>query len=219
MVGLLGTSITPWMQFYLQSAVVEKGISPKHLLHSKFDVIAGCILTLIIALFIMICCAATIHRAGVSISSAKDAAIALEPLAGKYSSMLFAFGLFNASFFAAAILPLAGSYYICEGMGWESGVDKTLKEAPHFFTIFTSMIVIGGAITLLPHIDLFKILVYSQILDGLLIPIIILFIINLCNDPDVMGEYTNSPVQNFISYILVFLMLILNIPMLYYSFN
>jgi NRAMP (natural resistance-associated macrophage protein)-like metal ion transporter len=219
MVGLLGTSITPWMQFYLQSAVVEKGISPKHLLHSKLDVIAGCILTLIIALFIMICCAATIHRAGVSISSAKDAAIALEPLAGKYSSMLFAFGLFNASFFAAAILPLAGSYYICEGMGWESGVDKTLKEAPHFFTIFTSMIVIGGAITLLPHIDLFKILVYSQILDGLLIPIIILFIINLCNDPDVMGEYTNSPVQNFISYILVFLMLILNIPMLYYSFN
>ncbi len=218
MVGLLGTSITPWMQFYLQSAVVEKGISPKHLMHSKIDVIAGCTLMLIVTLFIIICCAATIHLAGVTITSAKDAAIALEPLAGKYSSMLFAIGLFNASFFAAAILPLAGSYYICQGMGWESGVDKSFKEAPHFFTIFTSMIVIGASMTLLPHIDLFKILVYSQILNGLLIPLVIIFIINLCNDPDVMGEYTNSPTQNFISYTLVILMLILNIPMIYYSF-
>lgn len=218
MVGLLGTSITPWMQFYLQSAVVEKGISPKHLLHSKIDVIAGCTLMLLVTLFIIICCAATIHHAGVSITSAKDAAIALEPLAGKYSSILFAIGLFNASFFAAAILPLAGSYYICQGMGWESGVDKSFKEAPHFFTIFTSMIVIGGIMTLLPHIDLFKILVYSQILNGLLIPLVIIFVINLCNDPDVMGEYTNSPIQNFISYILVILMLLLNIPMIYYSF-
>jgi NRAMP (natural resistance-associated macrophage protein)-like metal ion transporter len=219
MVGLLGTSITPWMQFYLQSAVVEKGISPKHLWHSKVDVFAGCTIMLIVTLFIIICCAATIHHAGVTITSAKEAAIALEPLAGKYSSILFAIGLFNASFFAAAILPLAGSYYICQGMGWESGVDKSFKEAPHFFTIFTSMIIIGGAMTLLPHIDLFKILVYSQILNGLLIPLVILFIINLCNDPDVMGEYTNSPAQNFISYILVLLMLILNIPMIYYSFQ
>lgn len=219
MVGLMGTSITPWMQFYLQAAVVEKGIPTKHLWHSKVDVIAGCTLTLIIALFIMICCAATIHHSGVTIGSAKEAAIALEPLAGKYASILFAIGLFNASFFAGAILPLAGSYYICEGMGWESGVDKTFRDAPHFFTIFTSMIVVGAIIPLLPHIDLFKILVYSQILDGLLIPIIIIFILKLCNDPDVMGEYTNSPMQNFISYALVALMLVLNIPMIYYSFQ
>jgi Mn2+/Fe2+ NRAMP family transporter len=219
MVGLLGTSITPWMQFYIQSAVVEKGISTKHLLHSKIDVIAGCTLMLIVTFFIIICCAATIHLAGVNISSAGEAAMALKPLAGNYSSMLFGIGLFNASFFAAAILPLAGSYYICQGMGWESGVDKTLKEAPHFFTIFTSMIVIGATMTLLPNIDLFKILVYSQILNGLLIPIVILFIINLSNDPDVMGEYTNSPIQNFISYVLVALMIILNIPTLYYSFH
>jgi Mn2+/Fe2+ NRAMP family transporter len=103
-------------------------------------------------------------------------------------------------------------------MGWESGIDKSFKEAPHFFTIFTSMIVIGGSMTLLPHIDLFKILVYSQILNGLLIPLVIIFIINLCNDPDIMGEYTNSPTQNFIRYVLVILMLLLNIPMIYYSF-
>jgi len=219
MVGLLGTSITPWMQFYLQSAVVEKGISPKHLWHSKLDVIVGCTLMLIVTFFIMICCAATIHHAGINISSAAEAAIALKPLAGDYSSILFGVGLFNASFFAAALLPLAGSYYICQGMGWESGVDKNFKEAPHFFTIFTSMIVIGGSMTLIPNIDLFKILIYTQILNGLLIPIVILFIINLCNDPDIMGEYTNSPVQNFISYLLVFLMILLNIPTIYYTFH
>jgi NRAMP (natural resistance-associated macrophage protein)-like metal ion transporter len=219
MVGLLGTSITPWMQFYLQSAVVEKGISPKHLWHSKLDVIVGCSLMLIVTFFIMICCAATIHHAGVNISSAAEAAIALKPLAGEYSSMLFGIGLFNASFFAAALLPLAGSYYICQGMGWESGVDKNFKEAPHFFTIFTSMIVIGGSMTLIPNIDLFKILIYTQILNGLLIPIVILFIINLCNDPDIMGEYTNSPWQNFISYLLVILMMLLNVPTIYFSFH
>jgi Mn2+/Fe2+ NRAMP family transporter len=219
MVALLGTSITPWMQFYIQSAVVEKGISTKHLWHSKVDVIAGCTLTLFISMFIIICCAATIHKAGISISDAKDAAVALEPLAGKYASMLFGIGLFNASFFAAAILPLAASYYICEGMGWESGVDRSFKEAPHFFSIFTSMIVIGGAITLIPNINLFNILYYSQVIDGLLIPIVILFIIKLCNDPDIMGQYTNSPTQNFISYILVFLMFMLNIPMIFYTFR
>jgi Mn2+/Fe2+ NRAMP family transporter len=219
MVGLLGTSITPWMQFYIQSAVVEKGISPKHLWHSKVDVIAGCTLMLIVTFFIVICCAATIYPSGVVVNDAKDAAIALEPLAGKYSSILFGVGLFNASFFAAAILPLAGSYYICQGMGWESGVDKSFKEAPHFFTVFTTMITIGGAMTLIPGIDLFKILLYSQILNGLLIPIVVLFIINLCNDPDVMGEYTNSPAQNFFSYILVALMFLLNIPTLYFSFK
>ena len=219
MVALLGTSITPWMQFYIQSAVVEKGISTKHLWHSKVDVIAGCTLTLFVSMFIIICCAATINKAGISIDSAKDAAVALEPLAGKYSSMLFGIGLFNASFFAAAILPLAASYYICEGMGWESGVDRSFKESPHFFSIFTSMIVIGGAITLIPNINLFNILYYSQIIDGLLIPIVILYILKLCNDPDIMGEYTNSPTQNFISYILVLLMFLLNIPMIYYTIH
>jgi len=219
LVGLLGTSITPWMQFYLQSAVVEKGLSPKHLLHSKIDVIAGCSLMLVVTFFIMICCAATIHKSGMTVTSTKEAALALQPLAGKYSTMLFGFGLFNASFFAAALLPLAGSYYICQGMGWESGVDKTFKEAPHFFTIFTSMIVIGSVMTLIPGIDLFKILIYSQILNGLLIPIVILFIIDLCNDPDIMGEYTNGPIMNFFAYLMVALMFGLNIPAIYYSIN
>jgi Mn2+/Fe2+ NRAMP family transporter len=218
MVALLGTTITAWMQFYVQSAVVEKGISIKHLWHSKIDVIAGGTISLLVTFFIIICCAATIFKAGITINDAKDAAVALEPLAGKYSSMLFGFGLFNASFFAAAILPLSGSYYICQGMGWESGVDRSFKEAPHFFTVFTSMIVIGAAMTLIPHIDLFKILIYTQILNGLLIPLVILFIMNLCNDPDIMGEYTNTNLQNFFGYLMVALMFVLTIPTIYYSF-
>jgi Mn2+/Fe2+ NRAMP family transporter len=216
-VGLIGTSITPWMQFYIQSAVVEKGISIKHLWHSKVDVIVGCTFMVIVTLFIMICCAVTIHSAGVTIHDAKDAAIALEPLAGKYSSILFGIGLFNASIFAAALLPLATSYYVCEGMGWESGVDKTFKEAPNFFTIFTVLILASAAMVLIPGINLFDILIWSQIINGILIPIILLFIINLCNDPDIMGEYTNTPMYNFFSYGIVALMIIVNLALIYFD--
>ncbi|ATH08832.1 Mn transporter [Halobacteriovorax marinus] len=216
-VGLVGTSITPWMQFYIQSAVVEKGISTKHLWHSKLDVIVGCLFMVMVTIFIIICCAVTIHSAGVQINTAADAARALEPLAGKYSSILFGIGLFNASIFSAALLPLATSYYVCEGMGWESGVDKTFKEAPNFFTIFTLLILIAAAMILIPGIDLFNILIWTQVINGVLIPIILLFIINLCNDPDVMGEYTNSTAYNFISYGIVLLMLIINGALIYYE--
>jgi NRAMP (natural resistance-associated macrophage protein)-like metal ion transporter len=217
-VGLIGTTITPWMQFYIQSAVVEKGIDIKHLWHSKVDVIVGCIFMFLVTLFIIICCAATIHKSGITISSAKDAALALEPLAGKYSSILFGIGLFNASLFAAALLPLATSYYVCEGLGWESGVDKTFKEAPKFFTIFTLLIFFGATIILIPDINLFKILIWSQVINGVLIPIILLYIVKLCNDPDIMGDYTNTPSYNILSYGIIFFMFVVNILMIYFEF-
>lgn len=217
MVGLVGTSITPWMQFYIQSAVVEKGTAIKHLTHSKIDIIVGCFFMFLVTLFIIICCAVTIHGSGVVITDAKDAALALEPLAGKYSSILFGIGLFNASIFAAALLPLATSYYVCEGMGWESGVDKTFKEAPNFFTIFTLLILLGAAFTLIPGINLFSVLIWSQVANGIIIPVILLFIINLCNDTDIMGEYTNTPIYNFISYGIVLLMLIINGALIYFE--
>lgn len=213
-VGLIGTSITPWMQFYVQASIVEKGITVKHLKHSRIDVIAGCTSMLIVTLFIIICCATTLYPHGVEVATAKDAAIALRPLAGDYSTILFGIGLLNASLFAAALLPLATSYYICEGMGWESGVDKSFKEAPNFFTIFTSLIVVSAIMVLIPQINLFKILIWSQIINGLLIPLILLFIINLCNDPDVVGKHTNSRVYNFICYGAVVLIIIANVFML-----
>jgi NRAMP (natural resistance-associated macrophage protein)-like metal ion transporter len=217
-VGLIGTSITPWMQFYIQSAIVEKGVEPKNLWHSRIDVIVGCLSMFVVTLFIVISTAATMYGSGIEIKMASDAAVALEPLAGKYASVLFGVGLFNASIFSAALLPLATSYYVCEGMGWESGVDKSFKEAPNFFTIFTALIVISAAAILLPNINLFGILIWSQVLNGVLIPLILIFIINLCNDPDVMGEYTNSPLFNFISYGIVFLMIVANMAMMYFEF-
>ncbi|MCO4792141.1 MAG: Nramp family divalent metal transporter [Bacteriovoracaceae bacterium] len=217
-VGLMGTTITPWMQFYIQSAVVEKGISVKHLWESKIDVIVGCLFMFMVTLFIIVCCATIIYPSGVSITDAKDAALALEPLAGKYSSILFGIGLFNASIFAAALLPLATSYYVCEGLGWESGVDKSFKEAPNFFTIFTALIVLGALAILIPGIDLFGILIWSQVINGILIPLILLFIIKLCNDPDVMGEYTNSPSYNFFCYGIVGLMFFVNAALIWFEF-
>lgn len=216
-VGLIGTSITPWMQFYIQSAIVEKNISVNHLWHTKVDVIFGCITMSLVTLFIIICCAATIHVSNGTITSAKDAALALKPLAGDYASALFGIGLFNASIFSAALLPLATSYYVCEGMGWESGVDRSFKEAPNFFILFGSLIVISALIILIPDINLFNILVMSQIINGLLIPIILLFIINLCNDPDIMGDYTNGFSYNLICYSIVLLMLVANISLIYFD--
>ena len=216
-VGLLGTTITPWMQFYIQSAIVEKGIKPENLFHSKIDVIFGCLFMLAVSMFIVICCAATLYEAGITIYDAKGAAISLEPLAGKYASVLFGVGLFNASFFAAALLPLATSYYVCEGMGWESGVDKDFSEAPQFFNLFSGLIIVGAGTILLPNIDLFNILILSQIINGVLIPVILLYIVKLCNDPDIMGEYTNSFRYNILSYAIIFAMVFVNVAMFYFE--
>lgn len=217
-VGLIGTTITPWMQFYIQSSVVEKKLSKDNLTYSKIDVVVGCLFMFTVSLFIVICCASAFYGKGIEITSAKDAALALHPLAGKYSSALFGIGLLNASIFAAALLPLATSYYVCEGLGFESGVDKTFAEAPNFFMIFTGLIVISAAIILIPGINLLNILIWSQIINGILIPIILLFIINLCNDPEIMGEYTNSNVYNFFCYLIVTMMIVANCSLIYFEF-
>lgn len=217
-VGLIGTSITPWMQFYIQAAVVEKELEPKHLFHNKIDVIVGCITMSIVTLFIIICCAATIYVAGGHVASAKDAALALKPLAGKHATTLFGIGLFNASIFSAALLPLATSYYVCEGMGWERGVDRNFKEAPQFFSIFISLVAVSIALVLIPNIDLFNILIWSQIINGVFIPLVLFFIIKLCNDPEIMGEYTNSATYNFFCYLIVIVMSLANLLMIYFEF-
>ncbi len=216
-VGLIGTTITPWMQFYIQSSIVEKGTKVQHLWLSKIDIIIGCLFMFLVTLFIIICCAATLHSAGIKISSAEEAAMALKPLAGEYSAWLFGFGLFNASFLSAALLPLATSYYVCEGMGWESGVDKDFKEAPNFFGIFTGLVIIAALIILVPGINLFQILLWSQVINGVLIPIILIYIIRLCNDPDVMGEYTNSLSYNIICYGIVTIMIVANGALTYFE--
>jgi NRAMP (natural resistance-associated macrophage protein)-like metal ion transporter len=218
LVGIVGTTIAPWMQFYLQSSIVEKGVTAEEYKHLRLDVGIGCFVAPIVAFFIVIACAATMFKAGVPIESAKDAAIALKPLAGKNASLLFAFGLFNASIFAASILPLSTSYSICEGMGWDAGVDKRFEEAPQFFWLYTIMILIGAVVVLIPKFPLLGVMYFSQVGNGILLPIILLFMLKLINNKEIMGEFANERWLNIITWITVVLVIVLTISMVIFSF-
>ncbi|MGC2270724.1 MAG: Nramp family divalent metal transporter, partial [Candidatus Sulfotelmatobacter sp.] len=184
-IGVVGTTIAPWMQFYLQSSIVEKGVTRRGLQASRWDVISGCIFTDVVAWFIIVACAATLYVHGYrDIKYAADAAQALKPLAGQYAYILFAVGLFNASLFAASILPLSTAYTVCEGMGFESGVDKKFSEAPFFYWLYTLLIVAGGAVLLIPGLPLVKIAVLSQVVNGIVLPFVLVFMLLLINKKD-----------------------------------
>lgn len=208
-IGLIGTTITPWMQFYLQSSIVEKGVSRPHYWASRLDVIVGSFMTDIVALFIMVACGATLFPAGIRIDSAEQAAMALSPLAGEYASFLFAVGLANASLFSACILPLATAYYICEAMGWEAGVDKTLREAPQFMGLYTAFIVLGSLIVMVPGAPLIAIMWASQVINGVMLPFVLMFMLKLINKDELMKEFTNSRLQNGIAWVTTIVMMLL----------
>ena len=213
MIGLVGTTIAPWMQFYQQSAVVEKGITADQYNFTRLDVIIGCTMAIIVAFFIVVACAITIHPHGLKVETAADAALALKPLVGQYASTLFAFGLFNASLFAACILPLSTAYCICEGMGWESGVDKDFEQAPQFFWLFTIIIIISAGLILIPNAPLMSIMFISQVVNGAVLPFVLIFMIKLINDKNLMGSYTNKPTFNTIAWLTVVIMIALTIVM------
>jgi len=201
-IGVVGTTIAPWMQFYLQSSVVEKGIPVKDYSASRLDVIVGCFFTDLIAWFIVVACAATLYVHGMgAIKDAADAAEAMGPLAGDYAFILFAFGLFNASLFAASILPLSTAYTVCEGLGVESGVDKSFKEAPFFYWLYT-LLIVGGAVTVivLPETLYVNVVILSQVLNGVLLPVVIIPMLLLINRKDLMGEHKNSRLWNVIAW-------------------
>jgi len=192
-VGLIGTTITPWMQFYLQAQVVEKGISKRDYRLCRMDVIFGCIVTDVIAFFIVIACAATIYKTEHrNISDVAQAAVALAPFAGKFAVLLFAVGLINASLLSAAILPLATAYNVCEGMGFESGINKKLGEAPIFYGLYTSLIVTGAGVVLVPNLPLLQVILFSQVANGILLPFVLVFMLLLINRKRLMGEYRNG---------------------------
>jgi Mn2+/Fe2+ NRAMP family transporter len=201
-VSVIGTTIAPWMQFYLQSTIVEKGVSVKKYAASRLDVIVGSIFTDVVAWFIIVACAATlyIHGQG-AIRDASDAAQAMKPLAGQYAFLLFAFGLFNASFFAASVLPLSTAYVVCEGLGLESGVDKKFSEAPAFYWLYTILIAGGAAVVMIPDFPLVKWSITSQALNGVLLPIVIVLMLLLINRKDLMGEYVNSRWFNIVAWL------------------
>lgn len=214
LVGIVGTTIAPWQQFYLQSSIVEKGVDAATYRQSRWDVIVGCVIAGVVVYFIIVACASTLFKAGAPVKSAADAALALEPLAGKYCSLLFAFGLFNASLFAASVLPLATAYYVCEGLGWEAGVDKTFKEARQFYILYSAIIATGAIVVLFPGFPLLFIMVLSQVLNGILLPFILIFVLILINKVELMGEFVNAKFYNVISWITVIALISLTLIML-----
>jgi NRAMP (natural resistance-associated macrophage protein)-like metal ion transporter len=212
-IAIIGTTITPWMQFYLQSSIAEKGIKKEQYKTSRLDVIIGCSMTDIIAFFIIVTCATTLFPLGIRINDASEAAIALKPLAGEYASTLFAISLANASVLGAIIVPLATAYYICEAMGWEAGVNKTFKEAPQFMGIYTALILISALIILIPKAPLVLLMVLSSVLNGIILPFILIFAVLLVNNRNIMGEYVNSKEYNYIAWGTVVVMISLTIAL------
>ena len=209
-IGVVGTTIAPWMQFYLQSSIVEKGVTRRQYKASQLDVIVGCIFTDVVAWFIIVACAATLYTHGVrDIRDAADAAQALRPFAKDLAYILFALGLFNASLFAASILPLSTAYTVCEGLGFESGVERKFSEAPAFYWLYTALIAAGGAVVMLPGLPLIKIAVFSQVVNGAVLPFVLIFMLLLINKKDLMGEYVNKPTFNVIAWATTAIMIVL----------
>jgi NRAMP (natural resistance-associated macrophage protein)-like metal ion transporter len=215
-IGVIGTTIAPWMQFYLQSSIVEKGITIRQYKASRLDVIVGCFFTDIVAWFIIVACAATLFVHGMrDIAVPADAAGAMKPLAGDFAFILFAAGLFNASLFAASILPLSTAYTVCEGLGLESGVDKGFKEAPFFYSFYTLLIVLGAGVVLIPNFPLVKIIILSQVLNGVLLPVIMIFMLKLINKHELMGEHTNSTWFNWVAWATAGIVIVLSLVMMW----
>jgi Mn2+/Fe2+ NRAMP family transporter len=218
LVGVIGTTIAPWMQFYIQSAVVEKGITVKDYAYTKYDVIVGSFMVNLVAVFIVICCAATLHVHGLKVDSAKEAALALGPLAGHWASVLFAIGLLNASLFSASILPLSTAYFLCEAFGIEAGVDKSWREAPVFYWLYTILIVVGAGLILLPQINLIMVMFWSQVINGVMLPFVLIFMLILINNRDLMGDYVNNRIYNIVTWTIVVIMIVLTLLMVVTSF-
>jgi len=217
-IGLVGTTITPWMQFYLQASIVEKGITTRQYRWSRWDVIVGCIITDVIAFFIVVACAATLYVRGIrNIADAADAAVALAPLAGRFASILFAVGLLNAALLSAAVLPLATAYNVAEGLGFESGINKKFSEAPAFYWLYTSLIAVGAGFVLVPKLPLMRVILVSQVANGILLPFVLFFMLKLVNRPDLMGTHTNSRAANAIAWSTSVVMVALTLALVWTS--
>lgn len=217
LIGMVGTTIAPWQQFYLQAAVVEKGITAKEYVQSRIEVIVGCIMTVVIAFFVIVACAGAIWSVSpTTITTAAEAALGLRPF-GEYAFLLFSAGLFNASLFAACILPLSTAYSVCEGLGFESGVNRRFREAPIFYWLYTLLIAVGAGVILMPDFPLVRMILLSQVINGILLPIVLIFMILLINKSDLMGEWKNSRFYNLIAWTTVVVMIGLSLALAGFS--
>ena len=210
-VAVIGTTISPYMQVYVQSSVVEKGVTPDDYSKTKLDVWVGTIFAILIVFFIVVSTAATLHKSGIQITSAADAAHALRPLAGRYAQTLFGLGLFGASMLAAGVLPLATAYSISEALGFEKGVSRSFREAPIFLGIFTFLVAVGAAIAIVPNLPLIRVLLVTQVINGLLLPIVLFAVLRLVNDREVMGRYVNGPIYNFAAWLTAIVVTVLSL--------
>jgi len=213
-IAIIGTTITPWMQFYLQSSIAEKGIKKENYKVSKLDVSIGCVMTDIISFFIIITCATTLYPHGIRINEAKEAAISLAPFAGQYASILFAVCLANASILGAIVVPLATAYYICEAMGWEAGVNKNFKDAPQFMWIYTALIAASALLVLIPGAPLVLLMILSSLLNGILLPFVLVFAVLLVNNKQIMGDFVNSKGHNYVTWATVVILIALTAALL-----
>jgi Mn2+/Fe2+ NRAMP family transporter len=200
-VAVVGTTISPYMQVYVQSSVVEKGVTPEDYVKTKIDVWVGTIFAILVVFFIVVSTAATLHKAGIEISTAGDAAHALRPLAGRYAEVLFGFGLFGASMLAAGVLPLATAYSISEALGFEKGVSRSFREAPIFLGTFTFLVAVGAAIAIVPNLRLFRVLLVTQVINGLLLPVVLFAVLRLVNNRELMGRHVNGPLYNIAAWL------------------
>ncbi len=198
--GIVGTTVAPWMQFYMQSAVIEKKLKVEDYRYALWDVIIGCTATVVVAFFIMVSCAATLHKNGLVINEAKDAAVALKPFAGAFASQLFAFGLFVASIFSATILPLATAFFVCEAFGFEAGINKKIQEAPQFYALFAFIMTVSVLIILAPRAPLIAITIWTQVLNAVLLPVVIYSMIRMVNNRKIMGDHVNNRFQNLVGW-------------------
>jgi len=213
-IGIVGTTIAPWMLFYMQSAVIEKGLKMKNYRYTIIDIVVGCIATVVVAFFIIVACASTLHVNGVHINEAKDAALALKPMAGVLASEVFAFGLFVASVFSATILPLATAFYVCEAFGFEAGIDKKWDEAREFYVLYTFILALAMVIILIPNAPLIFISLWSQVINGLMLPVVLVCMILLVNNKKIMGQYVNKPLNNVIGWSTIIILIGLSFTLL-----
>jgi NRAMP (natural resistance-associated macrophage protein)-like metal ion transporter len=210
-VAVIGTTISPYMQVYVQSSVVEKGVRAEDYLKTKLDVWVGTIFAVVIVFFIVVSTAATLHKAGIQVTSAADAARALSPLAGRYAETLFGVGLFGASMLAAGVLPLATAYSISEALGFEKGVSRSFREAPIFLGTFTFLVAVGAAIAVIPNLPLIRVLLVTQVINGLLLPVVLFAVMRLVNNRELMGEKVNGPIYNLAAWLTVLVVTMLSL--------
>ena len=213
-IGLVGTTIAPWMQFYMQSSVIEKGLKMQNYKYTLADIVVGCIITVVVAFFIMVACASTLYPNHIEINAAKDAALSLRPLAGNLASQVFAFGLFIASIFSATILPLATAFFVCEAFGFEAGLDKKWDEAKEFYILYTGILVISAGIIMVPNAPLIKISLWSQVINGILLPVVLVSMMLLINKKKIMGAFVNKKATNIIGWTAVVVLIGLSAALL-----